>query len=40
MVEKLGGDSMDEMRPRFEKLRRNRLSDLPMDNTEWRFGFE
>lgn len=40
LVEKLGGDSLDEMRPRFEKLRRNRLSDVPMDNTEWRFGFE
>ena len=40
LVEKLGGDSLDEMLPRFEKLRRNRLSDLPMDNTEWRFGFE
>lgn len=40
LIEKLGGDSLDEMRPRFEKLRRNRLSDVPMDNTEWRFGFE
>lgn len=40
LVEKLGGDSLDEMYPRFEKLRRNRLGDLPMDNTEWRFGFE
>jgi hypothetical protein len=25
---------MDEMRPRFENLRRARLSDLAMDNTE------
>jgi chorismate synthase len=37
---KLGGDSLDEMRPRFESLRRARLDDLPMDNTSWRFGFE
>lgn len=39
LLEKLGGDSIEEMRPRFENLRRNRLEDLPMDNMEWRFGF-
>lgn len=32
MLEKLGGDSMDELRPRFDALRRSRLGDLPMDN--------
>jgi chorismate synthase len=31
LLEKLGGDSLDELLPRFEKLRRARLSDLPMD---------
>ena len=40
LMEKLGGDSIDEMRPRFEALRRARLSDLPMDNVEWRFGYQ
>jgi chorismate synthase len=40
LLEKLGGDSVEEMRPRFESLRRARLEDLPMDNVEWRFGFE
>ncbi len=40
LLEKLGGDSLDEMRPRFETLRRARLDDLPMDNVEWRFGYE
>jgi chorismate synthase len=40
LVEKLGGDSLEEMRPRYETLRQARLSDLPMDNTEWRFGYE
>lgn len=40
LAEKLGGDSIAEMRPRFEALRRARLSDLPMDNVEWRFGYE
>ena len=39
LLEKLGGDSIDEMRPRFEALRRARLEDLPMDNVEWRFGY-
>lgn len=40
LLEKLGGDSLDEMRPRFETLRKARLDDLPMDNVEWRFGYE
>ena len=32
LLEKLGGDSLDEMRPRFESLRRARLDDLAMLN--------
>jgi chorismate synthase len=40
LLEKLGGDSITEMRPRFDTLRRARLEDLPMDNVEWRFGYE
>jgi chorismate synthase len=32
LIEKLGGDSMDEMKPRFESLRKARLEDLQMDN--------
>ncbi|MBE2271423.1 MAG: chorismate synthase [Anaerolinea sp.] len=39
LIEKLGGDSVNEMKPRFESLRRARLSDLPMDNVEWRFDY-
>lgn len=39
LLEKLGGDSLDELRPRFESLRRARLQDVPMDNVEWRFGY-
>jgi chorismate synthase len=39
LIEKLGGDSIAEMRPRFESLRRARLQDLPMDNVEWRFNY-
>ena len=40
LIEKIGGDSLDEMRPRFAALRRAHLDDLPMDNREWRFGYE
>ncbi len=34
LLEKLGGDSLEEMQPRFESLRRARLSDLPMDGAD------
>jgi chorismate synthase len=37
LIEKLGGDSLEEMRPRFEGLRRARLPDLPMDGTDHLF---
>jgi chorismate synthase len=33
LIEKLGGDSMSEMKPRFETLRKATLDDLQMDNT-------
>jgi chorismate synthase len=32
LLEKLGGDSMNEMKPRFESLRKATLEDLQMDN--------
>ncbi len=32
LIEKLGGDSLNEMKPRFESLRKVTLEDLPMDN--------
>jgi chorismate synthase len=37
LIEKVGGDSLDEMRPRFAALRRARLSDLAMDGGEHTF---
>lgn len=40
LLEKLGGDSLDELRPRFAALRRARRDDLPMDAVPWRFGYE
>ncbi len=33
LIEKLGGDSLEEMKARFAALRRPRRDDLPMDNT-------
>ncbi len=40
LLEKLGGDSLAEMQPRFAALRQARLADLPMDNAPWRFGID
>jgi chorismate synthase len=40
LLEKLGGDSLDEVRPRFESLRRSHIDDLPMDDQPWRFGYD
>lgn len=40
LLEKLGGDSVEEMLPRFAALRRNHIDDLPMNNVEWRFGYD
>jgi chorismate synthase len=40
LLEKLGGDSIAEMLPRFAALRQLRLDQLPMDALPWRFGFE
>lgn len=40
LLEKLGGDSLAEWQERVVRLRRLRLSDLPMDGTPWRFGYE
>jgi chorismate synthase len=36
LVEKLGGDSLAEMRPRFAALGRGFLGELEMDNVQWR----
>ena len=40
LMEKLGGDSLEEQAPRFAALRRSHLADLPMDAETWRFGYE
>ncbi len=40
LLEKLGGDSLDELKHRFTALRQARLEDLPMDNHIWRFGYD
>jgi chorismate synthase len=40
LLAKLGGDSLEEMRPRFNSLRQARLDQLPVDNEPWRFGYD
>ncbi len=40
LLEKLGGDSLDEMRPRNDTLRRNRLSDIKMHSQKHLFWSE
>jgi chorismate synthase len=40
LMEKLGGDSLEEMMPRYENLKAGRMGELPMDNTAWRFGYK
>lgn len=40
LMEKLGGDSLAEMLPRCASLRHSHVSDLPMDNQPWRFGYK
>lgn len=40
LLEKLGGDSIDEITPRYAALRRARLEDLQMDGEAWRFGYD
>ncbi len=37
LLEKLGGDSLDEMKPRFQTLRQARLEDLRLDSEEHSF---
>jgi chorismate synthase len=40
LTEKLGGDSLDEMRPRFAALPSGRLDEMAMDDVPWRFGYD
>jgi chorismate synthase len=40
LLEKIGGDSLEEMLPRFASLRTSRLADLPLDASPWRFGYD
>ncbi len=40
LMEKLGGDSLEEMLSRFRALKQSTLQELPMNNRAWRFGYE
>ena len=39
-LDKVGGDSIDELESRVGHLRRANLEDLDLDNAPWRFGYE
>lgn len=39
LLEKLGGDSLEELQSRLATLRRSHLDDLPMDGTPWRLDY-
>jgi chorismate synthase len=39
LIEKLGGDSLSEMKPRYETLRQATLENLEMDNIPWNFKY-
>jgi chorismate synthase len=40
LLEKVGGDSLAEIKPRVQALRRGKLEELSMDNVPWRFRYE
>jgi chorismate synthase len=40
LLEKVGGDSMDEVEERLSSLRKASLRDLDLDNSSWRFGYD
>lgn len=40
LLEKLGGDHLDELRARFTALRRGLLGELTMRNEPWQFGYD
>ena len=40
LAAKLGGDSLEEQKPRFAALRRAHWDDLPMNVRRWRFDYE
>jgi chorismate synthase len=39
MLDKLGGDRMDEIEARLAQLKQARLDDLPLDDAPWRFDY-
>ncbi len=39
LLEKVGGDSLEEIEPRFAALRQTRTDELPMDNEPWQFNY-
>jgi chorismate synthase len=39
LLEKLGGDTITELRTRYDALRRGQIDEFNLHNTEWRFGY-
>ncbi|MCI0713819.1 MAG: chorismate synthase [Chloroflexi bacterium] len=39
LLEKLGGDTIAELHTRFDALRRGKIDEFKLHNTEWRFGY-
>jgi chorismate synthase len=40
LIEKVGGDSVGEMAPRFARLTSMRLDDIHLEGAPWRFAYE
>jgi chorismate synthase len=40
LLEKLGGDTLEELAERFAKLRRGEITELTMRNEPWHFGYD
>lgn len=40
LLQKLGGDTLNDLKTRYAQLRRGQIDEFNLHNTEWRFGYE
>ncbi len=40
LLQKLGGDTLNDLKTRYAQLRRGHIDEFNLHNTEWRFGYE
>lgn len=40
LLQKLGGDTLSDLKTRYAQLRRGHIDEFNLHNTEWRFGYE